>query len=74
MQKAEAYECSLYWRCHCGYENQHMWFYDGGSSYYFNCDGCGADYQVDPPNSENKGVAEHIHQQINGANGLKPNA
>lgn len=63
FQKAIAWEASLYWRCHCGYENQHMWFCDGGSSYNFICDGCGAFYQVAPPNSESSGAGEHISQQ-----------
>ena len=48
-QKATAWEASLYWRCHCGYENQHMWDYDGDKSYNFICDGCGCFYNVDPP-------------------------
>jgi transcription elongation factor Elf1 len=52
MQKATAWEANLYWRCHCGHENNHMWFYDGDSSYNFQCVSCGAYYQVDPPDTK----------------------
>ena len=53
MLKAQAYEANLYWRCpECGYEHNTMWFYEGNSSYKFNCGGCGKLVLVAPPKSE----------------------
>ena len=74
MQKAIAHDVNLHWRCHCGHENHHTWCSDGGHTYYFICDGCSAEYQVDPPNSENKErsvlkEAMDLHTRIPGPQG-----
>jgi hypothetical protein len=56
MNIAQAYEANFYWRCKCGYENNSFWFYEGGSSYNFTCDGCGEKTKVLPPPENAEGA------------------